>query len=230
MLDTIALQRALAAAGFDPGLIDGVPGRKTIAALKKFQAAKHLLVDGIAGPKALAVLFPAESMAAETRSPLVPWFDLALQKKGLHERTNKKTLFAFLKSDGSSIGDPTAYPWCGDFVETCIAVTLPEEATPANPYLARNWSTFGQACRPTRGAVLSFWRGSKSGINGHVGFYAGEDAVAFSVLGGNQANSVSIARVAKNRLLACRWPKTVVLPTTGATAIAGSGKLSVNEA
>jgi len=54
------------------------------------------------------------------------------------------------------------------------------------------------------GAVLIFSRGS----GGHVGFAIGQDDVHFYVLGGNQSDAVTIARIAKSRLLGARWPVT----------------------
>ena len=97
-------------------------------------------------------------------------------------------------------------PWCGDFVETCIRMALPDEpllgALGTNPYWARNWLLFGQETKPVTGAVLIFERGS----GGHVGFAVGQDDTHFYVLGGNQSDAVSIARIAKSRLLGARWP------------------------
>ena len=48
--DVATLQKRLAAVGFDPGGADGIFGPKTEAALKAFQEANGLAVDGIAGP------------------------------------------------------------------------------------------------------------------------------------------------------------------------------------
>jgi peptidoglycan hydrolase-like protein with peptidoglycan-binding domain/TPR repeat protein len=51
-----SLQRHLAAAGFSPGRIDGRYGALTSRAVARFQRAKHLRVDGIAGPQTLGRL------------------------------------------------------------------------------------------------------------------------------------------------------------------------------
>jgi tetratricopeptide (TPR) repeat protein len=51
-----ALQRHLAAAGFSPGPIDGRYGPLTERAVRRFQAARHLRVDGFAGPQTLGRL------------------------------------------------------------------------------------------------------------------------------------------------------------------------------
>ena len=50
------LQNKLKAAGFDPGPIDGIYGPKTAAAVRKYQKAKGLTVDGLAGPQTLGSL------------------------------------------------------------------------------------------------------------------------------------------------------------------------------
>lgn len=127
-------------------------------------------------------------------------------------------------------------PWCGLFVARCIASQLPEEPLPDNPLGARNWLKFGVAQEPSDGAVLVFWRGSSSGWQGHVGFYAGEDGAAFHVLGGNQSNAVNIARISRGRLLGTRWPRTAPSPRIKPDARhlpragRGAGALSTNEA
>lgn len=112
------------------------------------------------------------------------------------------------KRDGRSLGDPGKNPRCGDFVETCIRMGLPDEpllgALGTNPYRARNWLLFGQDTKPVSVAVLIFERGS----GGHVGFAVGQEDTHFYVLGGNQSDAVTIARIAKSRLLSARWPAT----------------------
>ncbi|MGB8397518.1 peptidoglycan-binding domain-containing protein [Bradyrhizobium sp.] len=50
------IQEALAAKGFDPGLIDGDFGLNTQAALVRFQQAEGMVVDGMMGPETAAAL------------------------------------------------------------------------------------------------------------------------------------------------------------------------------
>lgn len=50
------LQRALAAAGFDPGSADGIFGESTEAAVVAFQQANGLSLDGIVGPETAEAL------------------------------------------------------------------------------------------------------------------------------------------------------------------------------
>ena len=54
--DVVALQHALAAAGFAPGDFDGVFGGGTEAALIAFQRSEGLVADGVAGPKTAKAL------------------------------------------------------------------------------------------------------------------------------------------------------------------------------
>ncbi len=58
--DVLAVQKALEDFGFDTGGIDGLYGPKTKKAVKAFQAAKGLAVDGIVGPVTWAALFNTE--------------------------------------------------------------------------------------------------------------------------------------------------------------------------
>ncbi len=46
----LGVQEALAAVGFDPGKLDGIPGPRSVAALKLFQLSRKLRPDGIPGP------------------------------------------------------------------------------------------------------------------------------------------------------------------------------------
>ena len=219
------IQQALLNAGFDPKGIDGIWGRNSIAAAMAFQRANGLLVDGIVGPQTLGKLFKHS-----ITDDFLPWYDELLRKKGLTEIKDHAKLSKWLKSDGATLGDPAKLPWCGDAIATCIALTLPAEPIPDNPYWAQNWGKFGVPCEPTKGCVLVFKRPG----GGHVGLYVGEDKNYFSVLGGNQSNSISISRIAKSRLLkgdgGSRWPATVPLGATVKMAGDPDAVITANEA
>jgi hypothetical protein len=78
---------------------------------------------------------------------------------------------------------------------------------------------FGVKCpEPVISAIAVFWRGSKTGTQGHVGFVVGQDAKYLSTLGGNQSDAISVSRIDKARLLGCRWPKSA-----GAISVAAMG-------
>lgn len=233
MKTTLDIQKRLAELGLDPGPADGIRGRMTINAVKRFQTVNHLKVDGIVGPATLRALFGGAMVKASESPDVAPWMDVALRMKGLHERRENATLREFLKSDGGTVGDPALVPWCGDFAQTCIALAMPDEPLPANPYAAINWLKFGNPVTPRRGAVLIFWRGSPSGWQGHIGFYMAEDATHFHVLGGNQSDSITVSRIAKTRLRkdGCRWPGSAIDTDAGAVLADGSALVETrNEA
>jgi len=54
------LQTSLQQRGFDPGPIDGRFGPRTVEAVKQFQAANGLVVDGMPGVATEAALFAAQ--------------------------------------------------------------------------------------------------------------------------------------------------------------------------
>jgi uncharacterized protein (TIGR02594 family) len=184
------IQSGLDNLGHSPGAVDGKWGVRTARALKSLLTANGR-------PSSPAPVGP------------LPWITEAKTALGKNEARDRSWLMDWLKRDGRSLGDPDKNPWCGDFVETCIRVALPDEpllgTLGTNPYWARNWLLFGQTVQPILGAVLIFERGS----GGHVGFAVGQDDTHFFVLGGNQSDAVTVARIAKSRLLGARWPATV---------------------
>lgn len=236
-----AIQEALLKKGYDVGSAgaDGILGRDSIAAINKFKIDNHLpnKFPGSIGPQTLRALgFSDADMTVPGAAPLeivgvAPWLDLLISKKGLREREDNAELRKFLASDGHTLGDPAKNPWCGDLMETCLALTLPNEKLPGNPYLAANWATWGQFIKPTRGAIMSFWRGSPTSGLGHVAAYDSESEHAYNVWGGNQHDTISKTSIAKDRLRknGSRWPNTWPVPVSGAI-VGASGKLSTNEA
>lgn len=119
-------------------------------------------------------------------------------------------------------------PWCGLFAAwvTFQRASNAQEVVDA-PLWARNWATYG---RPTKqaalGDVLVFGRNG----GGHVGFYVGEDQQCFHVLGGNQSNAVTIARIKKSRLIAVRRPPYNMQPASVTPYfVSATGTISTNE-
>lgn len=117
-------------------------------------------------------------------------------------------------------------PWCGVFLAYCMQKAgLP---FPKAYYRASAWADYGSRLRTDRlapGAILVFQRAG----GGHVGFYLGEDKTHYIVLGGNQSNAVSIAKIRKDRLIASRWPNGE--PVIGKpVAMTFGGKETTNEA
>lgn len=220
------IQSALILHGFPVGLsgADGVWARDSIAGMKAFQAAKGLPTTGSYDAATLSALDLAEKSAPEP-----PWLVLARRKLGLQEVRDNKKVREFLASDKHALGDPAKLPWCGDFIETCIALTLPKERMVVNPYWAANWGKFGvPLAEPAPGAILVLTRQG----GGHVCFYVGEEKANHFVLGGNQSNSVSIMKIAKTRVGpgGIRWPASVPLPSTGRNVTSLKVALSTNEA
>lgn len=99
-------------------------------------------------------------------------------------------------------------PWCGLYIAEVVRLS---GRTPVKGFLrSRNWVTWGVKSEAAElGDILVF---SRSATSGHVGIYVGENDNFFYVLGGNQANTVNITQIAKNRLLAIRRPKYINKP------------------
>jgi uncharacterized protein (TIGR02594 family) len=235
------IQSRLAALGYVVGPIDGIPGRRTLAAIRAFQRDRGLEVDGIVGPQTLKALTgkapkPTPSGGKLTPGSLhdgtLPWLQEARRLVGTREApgaANNPVILDWADNlDLHYKRDEDA--WCGLFVAHCIGATLVDESLPSNPLGARQLLRFGVPCTPTVGSILVFWREKPEGWKGHVGFYAGESAKAFCVLGGNQGNAVSLAWIAKDRLLGARWPSGVAVRTGVLKVPQGSNPLSGNEA
>jgi len=222
------VQRRLIALGFDVGSAgaDGISGRMTIAAITAFQKANDLDIQypGTIGAKTLAALEITGSL-----SPILPpWVAEGQRKLGLHEKLNNAALKAYLKSDGQTLGDPSKLPWCGDFIETIIALTLPKEPMVVNPYWAANWLKFGKALPEERYYLGAIGVKSRTGGN-HVFTIVGHDKVNVHGLGGNQSDSISVVKIPKTAITGMRWPSTYPFPTEQMPLTTFTGKMSVKE-
>lgn len=228
----IEIQQALAALGLKPGPLDGIWGRQTTAALRIFQTKAGLDADGIVGPMTIAALFPESKPERGLDQAELVWFKEAQRLLGTREKAGSGSNPNIIDWSGD-LGityKSDDIPWCGLFVGHCIGATLDRESLPSGLLSARSWGSFGIRTKPTAGAVMVFWRKSLQSGLGHVGFYAGEDADAYRILGGNQSDSVSVAWVRKDRLVSARWPSTVPAPIPEVVSVRRTDQLSWNEA
>lgn len=122
---------------------------------------------------------------------------------------NNPTILAWADEIGGWIGDwynKDSIAWCGLFVALCAKrAGFPFNQKALSALEWKNWGAERHGA-PMLGDVLVFGRAG----GGHVALYVGEDDTSYHVLGGNQSDAVSIARLAKTRLLAarhCPWLK-----------------------
>ena len=66
------LQNALKSMGYYNIAVDGIYGKGTVAAVKAFQSAKGLTVDGVAGPKTLTKLYESSGSGTQAQNTTQP--------------------------------------------------------------------------------------------------------------------------------------------------------------
>lgn len=238
--EILKIQNALIAKGFKPGKADGIWGRKTASAVIAFKKSNGLKSRSLIGPLTRAALFDNRVEVKSTYKDTAPkepsWLRLARTYLGLREyrgnRHNPKILEWWIKIGLPFRDDET--PWCAGYV--CGVL---EEAgirsTRSAAARSFNWAGWGQVLDgPAVGAVVSMWRGARKGSSGHVGFVVGRDRFNnLMVLGGNQANRVSIRPFKRNRVLSYHWPKDHKKPVRTGLAklpiVESNGRLTKNE-
>lgn len=93
-------------------------------------------------------------------------------------------------------------PWCSSFVGWVLREA---GVTPTGSAAARSYVAWGTHSLPRYGAICVLARGAPT--QGHVGFYLDEDATRMWLLSGNTGDKVCVAPFAKDRIVACRWPR-----------------------
>ncbi len=136
--------------------------------------------------------------------PVFPWIKIAREYLGVAEIPGASTsgvISGWLRKLKAWWNDDET-PWCGTFVGYCLS----EAGIVVPKYWMRAlaWAEWGRPLLvPRVGAVVVF---SRTG-GGHVGFVVGIDPSGnLMVLGGNQANKVSIAAFDPARVVSYRWP------------------------
>jgi len=141
---------------------------------------------------------------------------------------NPEILQMFSEAGHSWVKDDET-PWCAAFVGAVLAQSGLRGTGKLN---ARSYMDWGVETKtPERGDVVVLWRGTRDSWKGHVGFYVGTEGNYIHILGGNQGDSVSVAKYPKDRLLGYRTaetPRTVVASSTTlqASVVAGASTVA----
>ena len=104
--------------------------------------------------------------------------------------------------------DDSTIAWCScwmHLVAMNVCAENPAEAGHALPGLARSWLTVGEEVdTPQPGDVAIFWRGSPTARTGHVAIFCNRIDDVIYVMGGNQANAITVSGYSAKRLLGYR--------------------------
>ena len=127
----------------------------------------------------------------------------AIQYNGMHERTDRAELTAYVGVD------PVRTEWCAAFVNAVLEESnITSNSNHKYPYTARAFLDWGNTVNePKAGDIVVFPRGNQ-GWQGHVGFYVGQSHVNgvlyYHILGGNQRNRVGINLYPASKTLGIR--------------------------
>ncbi|MDM8563259.1 TIGR02594 family protein [Candidatus Marithioploca araucensis] len=140
----------------------------------------------------------SQTAPAERDNDDAPWFDIAIQEKGVKEirgRVDNPRIVEYHQTTTLRATDDET-PWCSAFVNWCMQQA---DIQGTNSASSRSWRNWGKRLRePRKGCIVCF--------NGHVGFYDSERGRKIMILGGNQSNQVNIIPYSKSRVLTYRWP------------------------
>ena len=141
-----------------------------------------------------------------------PWLYEALDELvlGVHELPGEQDHARILEYQ-ERIGVPfdqrgDTLAWCACFVGAMLDVAGYPHTHKAT---ARSYLNYGEELEePRPGCIVVFWRESPDSWKGHVAFYLGRKSGRIVVLGGNQANGVTVSYYAGNTVLpgGFRWP------------------------
>jgi uncharacterized protein (TIGR02594 family) len=215
-MDIVKIKAELNALGFAELSTTGpealTVGPKTIAAIKAFQKARGLAVDGIVGPATLAALFGTvtakglpDKFSWLYREPGPRTLTQALKYYGVMEHAghgSNPTIEGWAKELGvSGWYTDDDIPWCGLFAGKVVKSA--GYAPPRQLLAAKSFLTIGRPIDIKDAAFFDIMVYSRPGGN-HVNFYIGENANAFLGYGGNQSNAVGFTGIVKARCIGVR--------------------------
>lgn len=162
------------------------------------------------------------------------WFTWAFKELGVREEPENRGP-AIRRYIGLAHCGVEGDPWCAIFANAALEASgIPGTRSPAARSFERS-NDFVKLSGPALGAIVTFWRGTRKGWQGHVGFYDGERGDYVSTLGGNEGDMVRVELLPKNGtkfgLSGYWWPRSVPLPQIGAlapqpVASIGTGKVT----
>lgn len=159
------------------------------------------------------------------------WLSVARMTEGIAEipgPTSAPVILRWAQDIGAPAYVNDDIAWCAVWANRlAMACKFPKSGQGYDLVRAKSFATWGVPLdEPSLGCVQVFSR--PEGF--HVGLYLGERDNAYRVLGGNTGNAVAATWIAKERLVAQRWPLGVPLPTTGMVRLTDDGALvSINE-
>ena len=140
--------------------------------------------------------------------PEPKWMDLARAEIGTLEikgpKHNPKVVGYFKDAGHGEIKDDET-PWCAAFVG---AILRRAGIEPSGKLGARSYDTWGDRLdAPVYGCIGVKKRSGGQAWQGHVGFVVAANPTTVWMLGGNQADSVSIAPFSRWQFTSFRWPE-----------------------
>jgi len=163
------------------------------------------------------------------------WFREAKKDIGVKEVpgvANSSTIMGWAKRLGSRVlgiaYNADSVPWCG----LAVAHWLEQRGFRPPPIAIRAsaWGTWGRDLGLKdlyQGSIVVFKRPG----GGHVGLCSGFTSTHIRVLGGNQSDAVNHTWIARDRLVAQRWPaSSTQVPQRALKFVSRDGPVSTNEA
>lgn len=119
-------------------------------------------------------------------------------------------------------------PYCAIFVNAALEQAGVPGTRSAMARSFEHHKDFVRLSGPAYGAITTFWRGTKSGGFGHVGFYVGQTAHHIYTLGANQGDDCNERPFPIDGksfgLVGFYWPKSVPLPAIRKIELDGRGR------
>lgn len=137
-----------------------------------------------------------------------PWMDIAKAEIGVKETPGPAATPRILEyaSHTTLHAEDDETPWCASFANWVLDKAGCKTLHKAN---ARSFLELPGRCEPRYGCIVVLWRGSRIGVQGHVGFLHSFTDDTVTLLAGNQGDAVSLATFPNTRVLGFRWPEMI---------------------